>query len=137
MRERDRQLTIGMLSKQTGHKIETIRYYEHMGLLPAPRRTAGGHRLYQQAYVKRLMFIRRTRALGFSVAEVKTFLRLADQRKRPCAEVQALAATHLEDVKGRIADLRAMEQVLVDTIARCEAGGGSHCPIIDALYMNG
>jgi len=75
--------------------------------------------------------------LGFSLADVRKLLTLADQRRRPCAEVRAVAAAHLDDVKGKIADLKAMERVLADTIARCEAGSGSHCPMIDALYTNG
>lgn len=105
-----------------------------MGLLSAARRTSGGHRLYDQAHVKRLTFIRRARALGFSVTEVRTLLTLSDQRRRPCAEVRTVAVIHLADVKGKIADLTAMERVLGDTIARCDAGSGSHCPMIDALY---
>jgi MerR family mercuric resistance operon transcriptional regulator len=64
-------------------------------------------------------------------------LNLADQRRRPCAEVRVVAAAHLEEVKGKVADLRQMERVLKETIARCEAGGGSHCPMIDALYTEG
>ena len=134
MREPERRLTIGALSKQTASKVETIRYYEQMGLLSAARRTSGGHRLYDQPHVKRLTFIRRARALGFSVAEVRTLLTLADQRRRPCAEVRTVAVIHLADVKGKIADLKAMERVLGETIARCDAGSGSHCPMIDALY---
>ena len=131
------RIAIGALSKHTGTNIETIRYYERVGLLPAPARSSGGYRLYGTDQLKRLSFIRRARALGFSVAEVRTLLTLADQRRRPCAEVRGVAAAHLEDVKGKIADLKAMERVLADTIARCEAGSGSHCPMIDALYTNG
>ena len=83
-----------------------------------------------------MSFIRRARALGFSLAEMRTLLALADQRKRSCADVRGVAATHLEDVKGKIAGLKAMERVLADTIARCEARSGSHCPMIDALYTH-
>jgi MerR family transcriptional regulator, mercuric resistance operon regulatory protein len=131
------RIAIGALATLTGTNIETIRYYERVGLLPAPARSPGGYRLYGTDHLKRLSFIRRARVLGFSLAEVRTLLMLADQRRRPCAEVRAIAAAHLEDVKGKIADLKAMERVLADTIARCEAGSGSHCPMIDALYTNG
>src|SRR5712691_237457 len=131
------RIAIGALSKHTGTNIETIRYYERVGLLPAPARTAGGYRLYGTDHLKRLNFIRRARVLGFSLAEVRKLLTLADQRRRSCAEVREVAAAHLEDVKGKIADLKAMERVLADTIARCEAGSGSHCPMIDALYTHG
>jgi len=131
------RIAIGALSKQTGTNIETIRYYERVGLLPAPGRTAGGYRLYGPDHLKRLTFIRRARALGFSLAEVRRLLTLSDQRRRPCAEVRVVAAAHLEDVKGKIADLRQMERVLKETVARCDAGSGSHCPMIDALYSHG
>lgn len=128
------RIAIGALSKRTDTNIETVRYYEHVGLLPAPARSAGGYRLYGTHHLKRLRFIRRARALGFSLAEVRKLLTLADQRRRPCSEVRVVAAAHLEDVKGKIADLRRMERVLKETVARCEAGGGSHCAVIDALY---
>src|SRR5207249_9906662 len=135
--EETRRIAIGVLATHTGTNIETIRYYERVGLLPAPARRSGGYRLYGTAHLKRLNFIRRARVLGFSLADVRKLLTLADQRRRPCAEVRAVAAAHLEDVKGKIADLKAMERVLADTIARCETGSGSHCPMIDALYING
>src|SRR5262249_19955024 len=128
------RIAIGALSKHTGTNIETIRYYERVGLLPAPARSSGGYRLYGTDHLKRLSFIRRARALGFSLAEVRKLLTLADQRRRPCSEVRAVAAAHLKDVKGKIADLRRMERVLKETVARCQAGSGSHCPMIDALY---
>ena len=130
------EITIGRLSDSTHTNIETIRYYERVGLLPEPARTSGGYRLYGTTHVKRLSFIRRARALGFSLAEVRRLLTLADQRRRPCAEVRVVAEAHLKDVKGKIADLRRMERVLNETVARCKAGSGSHCPMIDALYMN-
>src|SRR5947209_8241006 len=131
------RIAIGALSKHTGTNIETIRYYERVALLPAPARSSGGYRLYETDHLKRLNFIRRARSLGFSLAEVRKLLTLSDQRRRPCAEVRAVAAAHLEDVKGKIADLKTMERVLASTIARCQAGSGSHCPMIDALYTNG
>ena len=128
------QMAIGIVSKRTGTNIETIRYYERAGLLPLPQRSAGGYRLYGTTHLKRLNFVRRARGLGFSLAEVRKLLRLADQRRRPCAEVRVVAEMHLEDVKAKIADLRRMEHVLQETVARCKAGGGSHCAMIDALY---
>jgi MerR family mercuric resistance operon transcriptional regulator len=127
-------IAIGALSKHTGTNIETVRYYERVGLLPAPARSSGGYRLYGTDHLKRLNFIRRARALGFSLAEVRKLLALADQRRRPCADVRVVAAAHLEEVKAKIADLRQMERVLKDTVARCETDTGSHCPMIDALY---
>lgn len=96
-----RDMVIGRLSKDTGTKVETIRYYERVGLLPAPARSAGGYRLYRVDHLKRLNFIRRARALGFSIDEIRTLLRLADERKRPCAEVRVVADAHLSDARAR------------------------------------
>src|SRR5712692_3417713 len=112
-----RPIAIGRLSRDTGTKVETIRYYERVGLLPAPARSEGGYRLYRVDHLKRLNFIRRARTLGFSIDEVRTLLRLADERRRPCAEVRVVAEAHLEDVRAKIADLTAMEHVLKDTVA--------------------
>jgi MerR family mercuric resistance operon transcriptional regulator len=128
------RLTIGPLSKRTGCNIETIRYYERVGLLPAPGRSPGGYRLYEDQHLKRLTFIRRARALGFSIDEVRKLLRLADERKRPCPEVRVVAAAHLQDVRAKIADLRAMARVLTETVAQCTNGKSSDCPLIEALY---
>ncbi len=130
------QIAIGVLSKQTGTNIETIRYYERVRLLPVPARSSGGYRLYSTDHLKRLTFIRRARTLGFSIGEVRTLLRLADERKRPCAEVRVVAEAHLQDVRAKIADLRRMERVLKATVARCAEGRRSDCPVIEALYRN-
>ena len=126
-------LAIGALSQRTGCQVETIRYYEQVGLLPRPPRTPGGYRQYGSKHLARLAFIRRARALGFSLGEVRRLLHLADVRRRPCAEARVLAAAHLADVRAKIADLRRMEHVLADTVARCAAGTGAECALIDAL----
>jgi MerR family transcriptional regulator, mercuric resistance operon regulatory protein len=126
-------LAIGALSKRTGCKVETIRFYERARLLPAPARSPGGYRLYSKDHLKRLTFIRRARGLGFSIDEVRKLLKLADERKRPC-EVRVVAGAHLEDVRAKIADLRVMERVLRDTVARCADGRRADCPLIEALH---
>lgn len=131
------RMAIGKLARHTGTNVETIRYYERMGLWAAPSRSAGGYRLYGTEHLKRLNFIRRARLLGFSIGEVRTLLRLADERKRPCAEVRVVAEAHLADVRSKIADLRRMEMVLKETVAGCANGTGSHCALIDALYREG
>jgi MerR family transcriptional regulator, mercuric resistance operon regulatory protein len=125
------RFAIGVLSKHTSCNIETIRYYEKAGLLPTPGRSPGG---YGTIHLKRLAFVRRARALGCSIDEVRGLLALSDHRKRPCAEARGLAATHLEDVRAKIADLKEMERVLRQTVARGASGKGSHCPLIEALY---
>lgn len=134
--ESPRLIAIGRLAKQTGTNVETVRFYERIGLLPTPTRSAGGYRLYRTDHVKRLNFVRRARALGFSIQEVRTLLRLADERRRPCAEARIVAEAHLKDVLAKIADLRAMERALKDTVARCAEGTGSHCPLIEALLQD-
>ncbi len=126
-------LPIGALSKQTGCNIETIRYYEKAGLLPVPARTPAGYRQYASTHLKRLTFIRRARALGFSIEEVRKLLKLADERKRPCAEVRVVAGVHLKDVQAKIADLRAMERVLRETVSKCASGRSPDCPLIESL----
>lgn len=124
---------IGVLSGQTGVNIETIRYYEREGLLPHPPRTPGGHRCYSNDHVKRLTFIRRSRELGFSMAEIRDLLALVDGQSYTCGEVKALTLEHAEMVRSKIADLQRMERMLVEIASGCEGGAVPECPIIDAL----
>ena len=126
--------TIGSLSKGTGCKIETIRYYERIGLLPKPPRSQGGHRLYEEEHLKRLTFIRRSRELGFTLHEVRGLLRLVDGGEYSCAEVKALTLDHVAEVRRKLADLRKVKKVLEEMAAECEGGEVPECPIIDALY---
>lgn len=127
--------TIGSLSRGTGCKIETIRYYERIGLLPKPPRSQGGHRLYEEAQLKRLTFIRRSRELGFTLHEVRGLLRLVDGGSYTCAEVKALTLDHVAEVRGKLADLRKVKRVLEAMAAECDGGEVPECPIIDALYQ--
>ena len=129
--------TIGTLSKLTGCNIETIRYYERIGLLPAPPRTEGGHRSYGEVHTKRLTFIRRSRELGFTIQEVRELLGLVDGEHCTCDEVQAMTLGHLADVKQKMADLRRLERVLKNMAAQCSGGKVPECPIIDALFERG
>jgi len=137
MNARSDRLPIGALSKRTGCNIETIRYYEKAGILPAPARSPAGYRRYGRTDLKRLTFIRRARGLGFSIEEVRKLLKLADERKRPCAEVRVVAGAHLEDVQAKIADLRTMERVLRETVAKCASGRSPDCPLIESLSREG
>ncbi|MFQ5544684.1 MAG: helix-turn-helix domain-containing protein [Acidiferrobacterales bacterium] len=127
-------LTIDALSKQTGCHIETIRYYERIGILPAPPRTEGGHRLYGRDHLKRLFFVRRSRELGFRLEEVRGLLSLVDGGHYTCAEVRTLTLKHAGEVKRKITDLRKMERVLKDMASQCEGGEIPECPVIDALF---
>ena len=129
---RIRDFGIGALSQRTAVNIETIRYYEKIGLLPSPPRTEGGHRLYPDAHLKRLIFIRRSRELGFTLDEIRNLLGLVEGGYT-CAEVQGAALAHLKNIRRKIADLRRMERTLAETTARCEGGTTPDCPIIDVL----
>lgn len=125
--------TIGELGKATGTKVETIRYYERIGLLPKPRRTGGNYRAYGEAELGRLSFIRRARDLGFPLDQVRALLSLSDERDRDCARVDALARDHLADVDRKIADLTALGRELSALIASCGGGTVADCRIIEAL----
>lgn len=128
------ELQIGELSRRSGCNIETIRYYERIGVLPRPPRSASRYRLYGRDDVNRLTFVRRARELGFSLDEVRALLALsADQGRETCVEVRELAVGHLADVRAKIADLRAMERALTDAVRRCDTGEPAGCPLIDAL----
>lgn len=128
-----RTFGIGELAKQSGVKVETVRYYEQSGLLPNPPRTEGGHRLYTDAHFKRLVFIRRCRELGFSMEEIRALLDLVDGRKYKCGEIQALTLEHAAAVRRKIEDLRQLERTLTRIAAECEGGAVPECPIINAL----
>lgn len=128
------EIRIGELSRRTGCNIETIRYYERVGLLPRPPRSEAQYRLYNNDAVHRLTFVRRARELGFRLDEVRALLALsADQGQGTCVEVRAVAARHLADVRAKVADLRAMERVLVEAVHQCDAGELAGCPLIASL----
>jgi MerR family mercuric resistance operon transcriptional regulator len=128
----DKAIPIGELSQRTGCNIETIRYYERIGLMPAPPRK-GRYRSYGGDHVARLGFVRRARELGFTLDEVRALLGLAAGGHASCAEVRNLAASHLKDVRVRIADLKRMERVLADSVRACDAGQDPGCPLIESL----
>ena len=127
----------GELAKQSGCNLETIRYYENIGLLKPPERTATGHRLYSPGDQARLGFILRGRDLGFSIEELKSLFSLVDSHDYSCGEVQDLTSNHLASVRSKIADLRRLEQTLAEVSARCEGGNVPECPIIDTLFGRG
>lgn len=129
----EKAVAIGELSRRTGCNIETIRYYERIGLMPAPPRR-GRYRSYDGAHIARLGFVRRARELGFTLGEVRALLGLAAGGDATCAEVRDLAAAHLKDVRARIADLKRMERVLADSVQACNAGEDPGCPLIHTLY---
>jgi Hg(II)-responsive transcriptional regulator len=127
------QLTIGDLAKATGVKVETIRYYEKIGLLPEPARTASNYRHYEMAHLGRLGFIRRARDLGFPLEQVRELLGLADQADRSCEAVDVIARQHLAEIERKIADLAALRDVLADVLDNCQRGTIAQCGIIETL----
>lgn len=124
---------IGELAKATGTKVETIRYYERIGLLAAPDRTAGNYRSYSGDDLARLSFIRRARELGFTLDQVRALLGLSGKHDSACGAVDVIAREHLETVERKIADLEALRTELRDLIGRCKHGSIADCRIIAAL----
>lgn len=130
-------MNIGGLAFAADTKAETIRYYERIGLLPAPPRTAGNYRDYSTAHVSRLTFIRRARDLGFSIEQVRALLDLADERNQSCEAVDAIAREHLAEVKRKLTDLGALRRELESLIGQCRHGTVAECRILEALAPEG
>lgn len=127
-------LSIGTLAKATGTKPETIRFYEQIGILPEPARTAGNYRSYGTEHLRRLSFVRRARDLGFPLDRVRAMLALADQPDRSCGEVDNLVLEHLHEVERKIADLQRLRDELDRLAHQCRGGGRmADCRIIEAL----
>ncbi len=125
-------ITVGQLARAAAVNVETVRYYQRIGLLPMPRRDYGSIRRYMADDLKRIRFIKRAQKLGFSLDEVALLLGLSDGRH--CAETKALAQTRLAVVEEKIADLAAIRQALKGLVAKCSKGSrGCGCPVIDAL----
>ncbi|MGA9008261.1 MAG: helix-turn-helix domain-containing protein [Xanthobacteraceae bacterium] len=126
-------LPIGALSKRSGVNIETIRYYERIKILAPPPRTASGRRVYDTTDLRILIFIRRSRELGFSLGEIRALLRLGGPGKASCREVREVAARHLADIRTKLDDLKKLERLLSKTVARCSGKTAPDCPVLDIL----
>ncbi len=129
-----RGYAIGAMSKRTGVNIETIRYYEKIGVMPQPDRTAGGRRQYDHDLLKRLSFVKTSRELGFSITEIRALLEMVDRQDFSCAEVHDLTIAHLASVREKIESLRKLEEALAGMAAECSQGDVPECPIIDTLF---
>lgn len=127
------EATIGEAARATGCKVQTIRYYEQIGLLQPAARSAGNHRRYQRTHLERLAFIRRARALGFPLESVRALLELADQPDRSCASVDAVAREHSAIIAERIACLKKLKQELDRVVQECAGGRTADCRIIQML----
>jgi len=121
------------LARLTGCHLETIRYYENIGIMPDPPRTAKNYRAYDKTHVARLRFVMRSRDLGFTLEEIRDLLGLVDGKAGTCADVQVLASRHIDSVRAKIADLQRIASVLSDTVSKCTGDDVPKCAVIDAL----
>jgi MerR family mercuric resistance operon transcriptional regulator len=125
-------MTIGRVAEAAGVNVETIRFYQRLGLLAEPTRPPGGVRRYGGEFVSRLRFVKRAQQLGFSLAEIQRLLVLEDPQS--CGKARSLAAEKLALVEARLADLARMRDVLKELVARCDVRRGKvACPIIATL----
>jgi MerR family mercuric resistance operon transcriptional regulator len=126
------ELTIGQLATAAGVNVETIRYYQRLGLLDEPVKPTGGHRRYPAEQAKRLRFIKRAQALGFTLNEVAALLTL--EQANACTETRDLALRKRELIEAKIRDLEQMHLALGQLVQQCDVGRhGAACPIIDVL----
>ena len=129
--------SIGQMSKRTGVKIPTIRYYEGIGLLSPPDRNAGNQRRYTAEGLERLSFIRHARDLGLSLDAIRDLLALGADPDAPCADIHAITRAHLADVKARIAKLKRLEKELKRIEVNCHADEVGDCYVIESLADHG
>jgi len=125
--------SIGTVSRQTGIKVPTIRYYEEIGLLPSPERTDSNRRSYDAASVRRLRFIRHARDLGFEVEAIRQLLDLSDQPDRSCADVDVIARAHLAEIDDKIARLTTLRAEVQRMVEEGEHGRVAQCRVIEVL----
>ena len=131
--QNSRRYSIGDLALRAGCKVQTVRYYEQIGLLPLPARTAGNQRVYSDAHTDRLAFIRHSRELGFSLDSIRTLLALSDDPNRSCEQADRIARAHLLDVDARIESLAVLKGELERMIRQCRRGKIAECRIIEVL----
>ena len=126
-------LTIGTLARRTGTKVQTIRYYEQIGLMPEPGRTAGGQRRYDEADLDRLAFIRHARQLGFTLEAIRELLDLSDHPEKSCDEADQIARRQLRQVELRMARLEALRTELKRLVHECSGGNTADCRVLEVL----
>lgn len=126
-------LSIGDLSRRTGVKIPTIRYYEQMGLIQAPERSEGNQRRYTANELQRLSFIKHARDLGLNIDAIRDLTELSTDPDKPCADAHAIAGDHLSRIQEKIMRLQRLEKELRRIVGRCDAGRIGNCRVIEAL----
>lgn len=127
------RLTIGRAAEAAGCKVQTVRYYEQIGLLPVPPRSGGNQRLYGRGDIRRLAFIRHARQLGFPLQAIRDLLSLGDEPERSCEAADAIAKAQLDDVERRIGRLQALRRELERMIEQCRGGRIADCRVIEVL----
>jgi len=131
-------MKIGELAKLADCKVETVRYYEHEGLLQAPARSTGNYRLYNSAHLERLTFIRNCRTLDMTLDEIRSLLALIDRPEENCEGVNTLVDEHIKHVQARVTSLLALQQQLIELRQRCAAGrDAQECGILQCLNSTG
>lgn len=135
MNTSNKPISVGKVASHAGCNVETVRYYENVHLMPKPARTPGGHRQYSPADLKRLLFIQRSRELGFSVRQVSALLNLIDEPNHTCGEVKAFTTLQARVVRQKIDDLERLKKALIEMSVKCSGGNYriEDCPIIEAL----
>lgn len=129
---------IGELSRRTGVKVPTIRYYEQMGLMPPGERTEGNQRRYSTDDLDRLTFIRHARDLGFEITMIRDLIALSQHPHAPCQDADRIAATHLKDVRDKIERLKKLEEELARIVSHCDGGHTvEECYVIRSLSDHG
>ena len=126
-------MRIGELAKDTDCAVDTIRYYEREGILPAADRTDSNYRDYSDGHLATLIFVRRARALGFTMAQVRELLALSDHEDKPCSDVDQLVQRQLGEVTRKIADLTALQDELQHMLRSCQADRIGECRIVESL----
>jgi MerR family copper efflux transcriptional regulator len=130
-------MKIGEVAERGGVNLQTIRYYEREGLLPAPPRLASGYRLFTEDTVRRVRFIKRAQELGFTLAEIRDLLTLRVDESRSSSEVRAVAEAKIADIEAKIGSLLAMKRALTHLTSRCSGHGpASECPILESIDSN-
>jgi MerR family copper efflux transcriptional regulator len=126
-------MNIGQAADASGVSAKMIRHYESIGVIPEPPRSDAGYRRYADADVQRLRLVRHARAVGFGTPEIKRLVSLWEDKRRPAREVKRLAQAHLEEIEGRLAELRLIAGALAHLVSHCHGDERPECPILDSL----
>lgn len=127
-------MTIGELARKSGVEAQTIRYYERIGLIAQPPRTASNYRMYGESVIQRMTFIKRSKQIGFTLSDIKVLLAMSDRKIRRCRDVREFADTRLKKVRGQIAHLKLIEKVLSALVEQCSQSEQlDECPIMESL----